>query len=124
MARPKSDKTAYTFRLSPDVGEWLREASNATGLSQAGVVERLVRDYIGALVEDVDRERQKARARFRKLPGVKGKKASVDLSREVQEGLEDLAGADVDMVEVNRAFRDILRAAVDQAREGRSSPEP
>ena len=123
MARPKSDKTAYTFRLSPDVGEWLREASNATGLSQAGVVERLVRDYIGALVEDVDRERQKARARFRKLPGVKGKKASVDLSREVQEGLADLAGADVDMVEVNRAFRDILRAAVDQAREGRSSPE-
>ena len=123
MARPKSDKTAYTFRLSPDVGEWLREASNATGLSQAGVVERLVRDYIGALVEDVDRERQKARARFRKLPGVKGKKASVDLSREVQEGLADLAGADVDMVEVNRAFRDILRAAVDQAREARSSAE-
>ena len=123
MARPKSDKTAYTFRLSPDVGEWLREASSATGLSQGGVVERLVRDHIGALVEDVDRERQKARARFRKLPGVKGKKASVDLSREVQEGLEDLAGADVDMAEVNRAFRDILRAAVDQARESRSSPE-
>ena len=121
MARPKSGKTAYTFRLSPDVGEWLREASSATGLSQGGVVERLVRDYIGALVEDVDRERQKARARFRKLPGVKGKKASVDLSREVQEGLEDLAG--VDMAEVNRAFKDILRAAVDQSREGRSSPE-